>query len=82
MTSPITSEPNPRIPTYTLIFLSLIRFVEHSTDIVVSLNLPIISNPADAQDQVSPIRELEIQEIASKVAKSLEVKDWNLFSGD
>ncbi|KAL8915569.1 MAG: hypothetical protein Q9171_000134 [Xanthocarpia ochracea] len=77
-----------KTPTFTAVFLTLIRLVAQSTDIVVTVNVPHISGHQEPLDGEVNFEEgkfgslvEEGVKIRDEVWKSLEVRDWGLFGG-
>ncbi|KAL2057800.1 hypothetical protein ABVK25_002184 [Lepraria finkii] len=82
----------PHAPTNTDIHLTLIRLVEQSTDIVITLNVPHIPNETNPEDPVAGDDEAVRKQLNERTEKavlmkeawemvvgSVEVRDWSLF---
>ncbi|KAL8873799.1 MAG: hypothetical protein Q9174_000785 [Haloplaca sp. 1 TL-2023] len=77
----------PLTPDFTTVLLTLVRLVEKSTDLMVTINIPQIPG----HQEPSPGKQVNFEEgqygslvdegmrIMEEVRKSLEVKDWSLF---
>ncbi|KAL8854065.1 MAG: hypothetical protein Q9221_001188 [Calogaya cf. arnoldii] len=78
-----------KTPSFTAVLLTLIRLVAQSTDIVVTVNIPHIpghQEPSDGEVNFDEGKFGSLVEegvkIRDEVWRSLEVRDWGLFSGD
>ncbi|KAK3173614.1 hypothetical protein OEA41_006946 [Lepraria neglecta] len=82
----------PHAPTNTDIHLTLIRLVEQSTDIVITLNVPHIPSETEAEDPAAgdgdavrkqlnerTERAVLMKETWEMVVGSVEIRDWSLF---
>ena len=76
-------------PAHTDIHITLIRLVEQSTDIVITLNTPYIVGEADGRTSnptAAGITQQEIEQEARnmhhQIVTSFTIKDWGLFSGE
>ncbi|KAL2045521.1 hypothetical protein N7G274_001949 [Stereocaulon virgatum] len=80
----------PHSPTSTDIHLTLIRLVEQSADILITLNVPHIPGETETEDEGfvgggrfgRAERAVRMKEAWEGVVGSLEVRDWGLFGGE
>lgn len=89
-----TKPPAPTVaakaltPTHTDICFTLIRLVEQSTDIVITLNVPYLARDTDGQtsngtEAGTTQREMEqeVRDMYHQIVTSFAIKDWGLFGG-
>lgn len=68
-----------------LLLLAVLRFPQHETDLLVSLNAPLCvadGSSAGLQPGVQPAAQQQAEGVMQGVLRSLCVKDWGLFGGD
>lgn len=64
------------------IMLIVVRLVNVSTDFVISVNAPVIVDPASSERAASGGQVATIEQIGSEIVEMLnhlEVNDWSLF---
>ncbi|CAD6587630.1 MAG: hypothetical protein ASARMPREDX12_004651 [Alectoria sarmentosa] len=80
---------NALTPTHTNVHFTLIRLVDQSTDIAITLNTPYIAGKVDGQiangtEAGTRLRETE-QEVGKmyhQIVTSFAINDWGLFNGE
>ncbi|KAF6219345.1 hypothetical protein HO133_005170 [Letharia lupina] len=84
-----TVAANSLTPTHTDIYFTLIRLVEQSTDIVITLNTPHLASEAEGQipnetetGTLYGETEQEVGNMYHQIVTSFAIKDWGLFSGE
>lgn len=75
--------------THTDVHFTLIRLVEQSTDVVITLNTPHLAGETDDQNRTGTevaTRQQETEQEAGKmyhqIVTSFTIKDWGVFSGE
>ncbi|CAF9907555.1 hypothetical protein IMSHALPRED_005566 [Imshaugia aleurites] len=86
---PSTVAAKALTPTHTDIHFTLIRLVEQSTDVVITLNTPYFAGdtgaPTPNGTEAGTRQREDEQEVGTmyhQIVMSLAIKDWGLFSGE
>ena len=67
-----------------LLLLAVLRFPQHATDLLVSVNAPVFvsaGSSAGLEAGVQPGAQGQAAAVMQRVLSSLCVKDWGLFGG-
>ncbi|KAI4165118.1 MAG: hypothetical protein LQ342_001395 [Letrouitia transgressa] len=78
----------PHTPTFTVILLTLIRLVSHSTDVLISISIPHMPGEQEPHDQVDfeqgQMGSLvaEGMRVQDEIRRTLKIHDWGLFAGE
>lgn len=84
-----TAAANALTSTHTNIYFTLIRLVEQSTDIVISLNIPHLAGETEGHQSngteagtAQRNTEQEAENMFNGIVTSFSINDWGLFSGE
>jgi hypothetical protein len=67
-----------------LLLLAVLRFPQHATDLLVSVNAPVFviaSSSAGLEGGEQPAAQAQAVGVMEGVLRSLKVEDWGLFVG-
>ena len=72
---------NALTPTHTKIYFTVIRLVEQTTDIVITLNVPHFVDGLEGEATQQEVEQAN-ENTYRQILTSFAIKDWDLFSSE